>query len=191
MLFGLIEHHAMKKQTTQTATFGGGCFWCTEAVFNTLAGVMHCEPGYAGGHDPAPTYHTVCAGNTGHAEVIRIEFDPHTLTFEHLLAVFFATHDPTTPNRQGHDMGTQYRSVIFYHDEEQHRIAQANIAALDAQAAYASPIVTEVLPLTHYFPAEKYHQNYFENNPTQAYCAHVIAPKVEKTKALFAELLRR
>lgn len=163
---------------TRFATFGGGCFWCTEAVFELLPGVKSVESGYAGGHTPNPTYQQVCTGETGHAEVIRIEYDPAVVSYERLVEVFFEAHDPTTLNRQGADEGTQYRSVIFYRDEAEKAAAEKGKAA--AQAQYDDLIVTEISPLTNYYPAEKYHQDYFRNNPGQGYCAFVIRPKVSK-----------
>jgi peptide-methionine (S)-S-oxide reductase len=164
--------------TLRFATFGGGCFWCTEAVFELLPGVKSVESGYAGGHTKNPTYQQVCTGETGHAEVIRIEFDPAVVSYERLVEVFFEAHDPTTVNRQGADEGTQYRSVIFYHDDAQKAAAERGKVA--AQAQFDDPIVTEISPLTNYYPAEKYHQDYFRNNPSQGYCAFVIRPKVNK-----------
>lgn len=163
---------------TQLATFGGGCFWCTEAVFELLPGVKRVESGYAGGHVPNPTYKQICTGETGHAEVIRIEYDPAVVSYERLVEVFFEAHDPTTLNRQGADEGTQYRSVIFYHDDAQKAAAEKGKAA--AQAHFDDPIVTEISPLPKYYPAEGYHQDYFKNNPNQGYCAYVIKPKVTK-----------
>lgn len=160
------------------ATFGGGCFWCTEAVFELLPGVKSVESGYAGGRVPNPTYDQVCSGDTGHAEVIRIEFDPAVVSYERLVEVFFEAHDPTTLNRQGADEGTQYRSVIFFHDEAQRAAAEKGRAA--AQAQFDDPIVTEISPLTNYHVAERYHQDYFRNNPNQGYCSFVIRPKVSK-----------
>ncbi len=163
---------------TQLATFGGGCFWCTEAVFELLPGVKRVESGYAGGHVANPTYKQVCTGETGHAEVIRIEFDPAVVSYDRLVEVFFEAHDPTTLNRQGADEGTQYRSVIFYHDEAQKAAAEKGKAA--AQTQFDDPIVTEISPLPKYYPAEDYHQDYFKNNPNQGYCSFVIRPKVTK-----------
>lgn len=163
---------------TQLATFGGGCFWCTEAVFELLPGVKRVESGYAGGHVPNPTYKQICTGETGHAEVIRIEYDPAVVSYERLVEVFFEAHDPTTLNRQGADEGTQYRSVIFYHDDAQKAAAEKGKVA--AQAHFDDPIVTEISPLPKYYPAEGYHQDYFKNNPNQGYCAYVIKPKVTK-----------
>lgn len=175
---------------TETATLGGGCFWCLEAVFERLKGVVLCESGYSGGSDPAPTYEKICGGQTGHAEVVRLHYDPQVLSFRQILEVFFATHDPTTLNRQGNDQGTQYRSVIFFHDENQKEIAKAVMQDLEKQGAYKAPLVTELSPLVNYFPAEEHHQHYFANNPTQGYCAYVVAPKVEKTQKLFGDLLQ-
>jgi len=175
--------------TTAQATFGGGCFWCTEAVFERLAGVHAVESGYAGGQTPNPTYEQVCNGNTGHAEVIRIEFDPAIISFEDLLEVHFATHDPTTLNRQGNDRGTQYRSAIFYHDESQKAAAEACIRQLNDSGEFSDPIVTEVTPLTNYYPAENYHQDFFRLNPAQPYCNAVIPPKLAKLQKRFADKL--
>lgn len=175
--------------TTAQATFGGGCFWCTEAVFERLAGVHAVESGYAGGQTPNPTYEQVCNGNTGHAEVIRIEFDPAIISFDDLLEVHFATHDPTTLNRQGNDRGTQYRSSIFYHDEAQKAAAEACIRQLTDSGEFSDPIVTEVAPLTNYYPAENYHQDFFRLNPSQPYCSAVIPPKLAKLQKRFADKL--
>lgn len=166
---------------TELATIGGGCFWCTEAVLERVPGVRKAVSGYAGGTVANPTYEEVCTGRTGHAEVIQVEFDPTVVNYEKILEVFFESHDPTTLNRQGADEGTQYRSVIFYHDEAQ-RVA-AGRAKLAAQAHWPDPIVTEIAPLTKFYPAEKYHQDYFKNNPDQRYCAFVIKPKVKKLQS--------
>jgi len=163
---------------TEFATFGGGCFWCTEAVFELLPGVKSVVSGYAGGHTVNPTYQQICTGETGHAEVARIEFDPAVVSFEKLVEVFFMAHDPTTLNRQGADEGTQYRSVIFYHNEAQHQAAVKGKAA--AQADFEDPIVTEISPLPKFYAAEAYHQDYYKNNPNQGYCSFVIRPKVSK-----------
>ncbi len=171
------------------ATFGGGCFWCTEAVFQRLKGVEKVISGYCGGNAPEPTYEQICTGRTGHAEVIQIEFDPEVITFEKLLAVFFATHDPTTLNQQGADRGTQYRSVIYFHSSEQEEIARLTIAALNASKMFSNPIVTEVSAAVAFFPAEPYHQNYFNDNPGNGYCQVVVRGKVEKLEKLFADLL--
>ncbi len=162
------------------ATFGGGCFWCTEVIFQQLAGVARVRPGYMGGNRAHPTYEQVCSGATGHAEVVQIDYDEQTVAYEALLAVFFKTHDPTTPNRQGNDVGTQYRSAIFYHDEEQRMAAEAFISQLSAHEVYEAPIVTEVVPAQPFYEAEDYHHDYFNNNPQNPYCAAVIAPKLQK-----------
>ena len=166
--------------THELATLGGGCFWCLEAVFLRLKGVEAVVSGYCGGRTGNPTYRDICDGNTGHAEVVQIRFDPARIGYPDLLEIFFAIHDPTTPNRQGHDVGTQYRSVIFTHSAEQAVVAAQSIAALTAARAYADPIVTEVLPVPTFYPAEDYHQDYFANNPRQPYCQAVVAPKVAK-----------
>lgn len=175
----------------EQATLGGGCFWCTEAVFRQLKGIEQCESGYSGGQDPAPNYDKVCGGKTGHAEVIRLHYDPEIISFRKILAVFFAIHDPTTLNRQGNDIGTQYRSVIFFHTPEQHDTAVAFVEDLARRKIFRDKVVTEISPLLNYFPAEKYHQEYFENNPMQPYCAYVVAPKVEKAEDLFGDLFKR
>jgi peptide-methionine (S)-S-oxide reductase len=177
--------------TAQTATLAGGCFWCLEAVFDDLQGVLSVESGYAGGETEHPTYQDVCNGTTGHAEVVRIEFDPALLPFNDLLRVFFSIHDPTSLNRQGADVGTQYRSAIFYHDEAQKQAAEEIIAELQAAQLWPNPIVTEVSPLGNYYPAEDYHQEYFANNPNQPYCAAVVAPKVAKFRKQFLERLKK
>lgn len=175
---------------TEKATLGGGCFWCTEAVYLQMKGVESVKPGYSGGHVKNPAYREVCNGTTGHAEVVEIDFDPEVVTFSEILEVFFATHDPTTLNRQGADVGTQYRSAIFYHTERQKLTAEKMILDLERQGVYADPIVTEVTAFTNFFPAEDYHVNYFRNNPRQPYCQYVVAPKVEKFKKLFKEKLK-
>ena len=175
----------------ETIVFGGGCFWCTEAVFGMLEGVTKVEPGYSGGQTENPTYEQICTGTTGHAEVIKIDYDPSKIKLEDLFTVFFATHDPTTLNRQGADVGTQYRSAIFYSTPEQKAAAEKFIAELSASSKDGGPIVTEVSPLGKFWPAEDYHTNYFEQHPEQAYCQVVINPKVEKVQAKFAELLKK
>ncbi len=175
----------------ETAVVGGGCFWCTEAVFSELRGVEGVEPGYAGGTVPNPTYEQVCSGRTGHAEVVRIEFDPSVLPYRDLLTIFFTTHDPTTPDRQGADVGTQYRSVVLYRTVEEKRTAEELIASLDAQHLWRHPIVTRVEPWTTFYPAEEYHRRYFARNPGQGYCQFVIAPKVAKLRHQYADRLRR
>ncbi len=172
------------------ATLAGGCFWCLEAAFEQLEGVISVLPGYMGGHDPAPTYEKVCSGDTGHAEVVHIEFDPSRIDYETLLTVFFTIHDPTTLNRQGHDVGTQYRSAVFYHDDDQRRQALAMIAHLNAENLWGAPVVTEVTPATTFHVAEPYHHQYFRQNPYQGYCMAVVAPKAMKVRANFAALLK-
>jgi peptide-methionine (S)-S-oxide reductase len=174
----------------QKATFGGGCFWCTEAVFLDLKGVSKVQSGYSGGKVKNPTYRDVCTGTTGHAEVIQITYDPSKVSYEDLLEVFWNTHDPTTLNRQGADEGTQYRSVVFYHNEEQKRIAEQYKKQLEAAHIYKDPIVTEISPLTNFYVAEDYHQNYFALNQNAGYCQYVIRPKVEKFKKQFAAKLK-
>jgi peptide-methionine (S)-S-oxide reductase len=169
---------------------GGGCFWCLEAVFEQLRGVEKVVSGYAGGHVPNPTYHDVCSGSTGHAEVVQVSFNPATISFADILDVFFATHDPTTLNRQGADVGTQYRSAIFYHSPQQKEIAEQKVAELDAARVWGAPIVSEVVPFETFYPAEEYHQEYYRLNPTQAYCQIVISPKVAKFRKEFANRLR-
>lgn len=171
----------------ETATLAGGCFWCLEAVFDTLQGVEGVVSGYSGGFVINPTYHQVCDGKTGHAEVVQITFDPAAISFSELLEVFFALHDPTTLNRQGADVGPQYRSAIFYHSPQQRDTAKALIAALTADRVFDNPVVTEVTPATKFYPAEDYHQEYFVNNPRQPYCMAVVSPKVAKMRQKFAD----
>jgi peptide-methionine (S)-S-oxide reductase len=173
----------------ELATFGSGCFWCTEAVFDQLKGVKSVVSGYSGGQKENPTYEQVSGGNTGHAEVIQVTYDPAEISFTDLLRVFWQTHDPTTLNRQGHDVGTQYRSAVFYHNDIQRRLAEEYKRQLDASGTFGAPIVTEITPFTKFFPAEKYHQEYFALNPGQRYCEYVIRPKVEKFRKEFEELL--
>ena len=175
---------------SETATLGGGCFWCLEAAFQRLQGVESVVSGYAGGTVPDPDYRQVCAGTTGHAEVVQVRFDNAVIDFATLLQVFFTIHDPTTLNRQGADVGTQYRSVIFYHDPAQEQIARAVIADLCAQTVWDAPIVTQVLPLPTFYPAESYHQDYYRQNPYQGYCQVVISPKLAKLRERHAGLLR-
>lgn len=174
---------------TELATFGTGCFWCTEAIFQRVKGVVRVESGYSGGHVDNPTYKQVSTGTTGHAEVLRIEFDPSIVTFETLLEVFWHTHDPTTLNRQGADVGPQYRSAIFFHNETQKIKALASRHNTEQAKLWKDPIVTEISPLINYYAAEDYHQNYFNNNPNAGYCNYVIAPKVKKFKEQFPDLL--
>ena len=171
----------------QTITLAGGCFWCVEAVFEQLRGVVDVQSGYGNGHAPAPTYEAVCSGSTGHAEVVRVRFDPRRLALEDVLQVFFATHDPTTRNRQGADVGTQYRSGIYYGDESQRQVIERVLA--EANHELGGQVVTEVEPLANYSPAEPYHQHYFANNPSQGYCAAVIGPKLEKFRRVFKDKL--
>jgi peptide-methionine (S)-S-oxide reductase len=176
----------------ETATLGGGCFWCTEAVFLGVEGVLSVQSGYAGGHAKEPSYEQVCDGDTGHAEVVKVEFDPALIGYRDVLEIFFATHDPTQLNRQGNDVGTQYRSVIFTHSDAQRRVALEVIDELRKQRIFDGQIVTEVTPLNgNYFPAEDYHQNYFEQHPNQGYCAFVVAPKVAKFRQKFAHRLKK
>jgi peptide-methionine (S)-S-oxide reductase len=174
----------------EVATLGGGCFWCLEAVFEQLRGVERVQSGYAGGTVADPSYHQVCTGTTGHAEVVQVTFDPAVVSFRDVLDVFFATHDPTTLNRQGPDVGTQYRSAIFYHSPEQKRVAEVRIAELNAAGIWDAPIVTEVVPLQAFYPAEAYHQGYFRANPRQPYCQAVVSPKVAKFRKQFAAKLK-
>jgi peptide-methionine (S)-S-oxide reductase len=173
-----------------TATFGSGCFWCTEAIFENVKGVSKVVSGYAGGKVFNPTYEEVCSGSTGHAEVVQITFDSSIVSFEELLEIFWQTHDPTTLNRQGADVGTQYRSVIFYHDENQKEKAKYFKDKLNSEGIWKNPIVTEISPLTEFFIAEKYHQDYYTNNPNQGYCSFVITPKLEKFKKIFKDKLK-
>jgi peptide-methionine (S)-S-oxide reductase len=173
-----------------TATFGEGCFWCSEAVFQNLKGVKSVVSGFSGGAVENPSYEDVCTGRTGHAEVSQVTYDPAVISFEDLLKVFWQTHDPTTLNRQGHDSGTQYRSAIFYHTDEQKRIAEQYKQQLDASKVFKDPIVTEITAFKNFYPAEKYHQNYFNLNPSQQYCQFVIRPKVEKFNKEFKSMLK-
>ncbi len=175
----------------QTATLAGGCFWCLEAVYDELKGVHSVESGYAGGHVDNPSYRDVCTGNTGHAEVVQIQFDPNIVSYRDLLNVFFTIHDPTTLNRQGADIGTQYRSAIFYHDEEQKKITEEVIKDLNAKKIWDNPIVTEVTKFDKFYKAEDYHQEYFAHNPYQPYCQVVVAPKVAKFRKHFIEMLKK
>ncbi len=181
------EHQSGK----EIATLAGGCFWCLEAVYDKLEGVESVESGYMGGHTPKPTYRDVCGGDTGHAEVVQITFDTKALSFRDVLEVFFVIHDPTTLNRQGNDAGTQYRSSIFYHSPQQKAEAEEMIAALSTDKAFPSAIVTEIVPAVQFHDAEKYHQEYFENNPNQPYCQYVVAPKLAKFRAKFARKMKR
>lgn len=184
-----MTNDARVNTENEIAVFGGGCFWCTEAIFKELRGVISVEPGYTGGTKERPTYEEVCSGTTGHAEAIRITYDPKLIAFRDLLTVFFATHDPTTPNRQGNDVGTQYRSAIFYTTPQQKEEAEHFIAELEKQSTLGGHVVTEITPLSTFFEAEGYHRDYFARNPEKAYCQIVINPKLEKVQKQFAELL--
>lgn len=188
--FTITEMSATQNDKLDTATFGAGCFWCVEAVFSELKGVKSVQSGYMGGHKKNPTYRQVCDGTTGHAEVAQIVFDPQIITFEELLEVFWQTHDPTTLNRQGNDVGSQYRSAIFYHDTEQQRKAEYYKESLDKSGAWSSPIVTEIVPASEFYIAEDYHQDYYKYNASQGYCQYVIAPKMEKFRKAFSDKLK-
>ncbi|MBX7219103.1 MAG: peptide-methionine (S)-S-oxide reductase MsrA [Blastocatellia bacterium] len=180
----------MSQTNVEQATLGGGCFWCLEAVFLGLKGVQQVVSGYCGGSLANPSYMLVCTGMTGHAEVVQVTFDPAVLSFRELLEVFFAMHDPTTLNRQGADVGTQYRSAVFYHSETQRETAQAVVRELTEQKVFNGPIVTEITPLPTFYPAEEYHQRYFERNPNQGYCLAVVSPKVAKFRSKFAAKMK-
>ena len=179
-----------KPAQTDSATLGAGCFWCVEAVFQNLKGVVSVTSGYSGGTIKNPSYREVCTGNTGHAEVCNIVYDPSKISFDEILEVFWKTHDPTTMNQQGNDVGTQYRSAIFYHNEKQKELAEKYKKALNESGAFNGPIVTEIAPYTNFYKAEDYHQNYFNENGDQPYCRFVIQPKVEKFKAVFKDKLK-
>ncbi len=175
----------------ETATLAAGCFWCVEAVLDDLVGVEDVVSGYSGGHKINPTYQEVCSETTGHAEVVQIRFDPETISFADILRIFFTVHDPTTLNRQGNDIGSSYRSAIFYHSDEQRKTAEEVVAEITAEHLYPNPVVTEITPFDKFWSAEDYHQEYFANNPTQGYCAAVVAPKVAKFRSKFASRLKR
>ncbi|WP_242692274.1 peptide-methionine (S)-S-oxide reductase MsrA [Aridibaculum aurantiacum] len=181
----------MSNINTDTATFGAGCFWCVEAVFQQLEGVLKVTSGYSGGHVKNPTYEQVCEKNTGHVEVTQIVYDPAKISYDELLEVFWKTHDPTTPNQQGNDVGPQYRSAVFYHNEEQKRLAEGYKEQLDKAGAWSNPIVTTVEPLKNFYEAENYHQDYYNNNPNQMYCRYVIQPKLEKFQKVFKDKLKK
>lgn len=185
------SYFAMDNVSTDTATFGTGCFWCTEAVFQELKGVLKVNSGYSGGNVANPTYEQVTSKKTGHAEVVQIVFDPNLISFDELLEVFWQVHDPTTLNRQGADVGPQYRSAIFYHNTEQKDKATFYKEKLDKSGAFQNPIVTEISPLKNFYIAEDYHQNFYTNNPTYGYCSYVIKPKLDKFRKVFAEKLRQ
>lgn len=177
-------------ETTATATLAGGCFWCIESAFNQVQGIKLATSGYAGGHVDSPSYEAVCKGDTGHAEVVQLTYYPDQISYREILEIFFALHDPTQLNRQGNDVGTQYRSAVFYHNEEQKAATEAIIQEMTDDRVWPDPIVTEVVPLSNYSAAEDYHQSYFKNNPQNQYCAMVVAPKLAKFKKTFAERLR-
>lgn len=204
LVFSLLIINAASAQSTankqtmkgnmknlEKATFGMGCFWCSEAVFERVKGVETVVSGYAGGKTSNPTYEEVCSGSTGFAESIQITYDPAVITYDELLEIFWKTHDPTTLNRQGNDIGTQYRSVIFYHNEKQKKLAEEYKEKLDKSGAWDKPIVTEIVPFTNFYSAEDYHQDYYANNPHQGYCAYVISPKVEKFEKVFKDKLKK
>jgi peptide-methionine (S)-S-oxide reductase len=174
----------------EVATVGGGCFWCTEAVFTELRGVERVDSGYAGGTTPQPSYEQVCTGRTGHAEVVQVTFDPRVLSYHDLLSIFFTVHDPTTLNRQGADVGTQYRSVVFYHDDRQKAVAEQVIREIEHEKVWGKKIVTEVVPFTAFYPAEEYHRDYFARNTSGGYCQMVIAPKVAKFRSKYSDRLK-
>lgn len=174
----------------ELATFGNGCFWCTEAVFQELEGVETVMPGYTGGQVENPTYKQVCSGTTGHAEVLQVSYNPDKISYEELLEVFWATHDPTTLNRQGNDVGTQYRSAVFYHNQEQKQLAEKYKKELEASGAYDDPIVTEIVPLEKFYPAENYHVNYYNTHGHEPYCSFVIRPKLDKFRKVFQQKLK-
>jgi peptide-methionine (S)-S-oxide reductase len=183
---------AVRSSATQVATLGGGCFWCVEAVFSELKGVTKAESGYAGGHVKNPSYEDVCTDETGHAEVVQITFDPSVISYRQILQVFFSVHDPTTLNRQGNDVGEQYRSIIFYHDEEQKKVASEVVDEVNKEKIWGNkPVVTQLVPFTTFYKAEDYHQNYFKNNPRQAYCQVIIAPKVAKFRKHYFDQLKK
>jgi peptide-methionine (S)-S-oxide reductase len=183
-------HHDRAPAGFQCATLAGGCFWCLEAAFERLDGVVAVVSGYMGGHLPNPDYHSVCRGDSGHAEVVRVTFDPHALSYHDLLEVFFVIHDPTTQDRQGNDVGTQYRSAIFFHSPEQQRDAEALIRHLDRQRVFSAPIVTQIVPALDFHTAEGYHQQYFRNHSQQPYCRFVVAPKLAKLREKFASRMK-
>jgi peptide-methionine (S)-S-oxide reductase len=185
-----VDHPPDRSARPELATIGGGCFWCTEAVFTEVRGVESVVPGYAGGAIPNPSYEQVCGGRTGHAEVVQVRFRPDELSYHDLLTIFMTTHDPTTVNRQGNDAGPQYRSIILYHSPEQKATAEAVVRELEAQQLWRGHIVTELIPLTVFYPAEEYHHRYFERNPYAGYCRMVIAPKVTKFRKQYTDRLR-
>jgi len=191
ILMLLIFSNEIMGKELEKATLGGGCFWCTEAVYLELKGVVDVKPGYSGGHVKNPSYKEVCNETTGHAEVVQITFDPEVVSYSEILEVFFVTHDPTTLNRQGNDVGTQYRSAIFYHSEAQKQTAKKVIELLEQEKAYKNSIVTEVTEFKAFYPAEDYHINYFARNKNQPYCQYVVAPKVEKFRKVFKDKMKK
>lgn len=192
ILFAVIMNTSSEKENNfEKATLGGGCFWCTEAVYKELNGVIEVQPGYSGGHVKNPAYREVCNGITGHAEVVQITYDPQIVSFSEILEVFFMTHDPTTLNRQGNDVGTQYRSAIFYHSEKQKQTAREVIRLFAEEKVYEDPILTEVTAFDAFYKAEDYHKNYFEKNKNQPYCQFIVAPKVEKFRKIFKDKLKK
>jgi len=190
VLFIQNELYSQINKKMEIATFGSGCFWCSEAIFEKLKGVESVESGYSGGHDKNPTYTEVCKGTTGHAEVIQIKYNPDIITYKDLLEVFWQTHDPTTLNRQGADVGTQYRSVIFYHNQQQKQLAEEYKKKLDDAGIYNKPIVTEISEFSVFYKAEDYHQDYYKNNKAQSYCSFVITPKLDKFKKVFKDKIK-
>jgi len=188
--FFLVAGNIMSKEL-EKATLGGGCFWCTEAIYKQLNGIESVMPGYSGGHIKNPSYKEVCTGRTGHAEVVQVEFDPTVVSYTEVLEVFFSTHNPTTLNRQGADVGTQYRSAVFFHSEEQKQIAEKVINLFEEVNVYKEPIVTEVTGFDKFYPAEDYHKNYFAQNKNQPYCQMVVAPKIEKFEKIFKDKLKK
>jgi peptide-methionine (S)-S-oxide reductase len=184
------QAHDQDYMDSEVATLGGGCFWCLEPIYADLKGVKDVVVGYSGGSVPDPSYEQVCTGRTGHAEVVQVRFDPETVSYREILEVFFAVHDPTTPNRQGADVGPQYRSAIFYHDEDQRRVAEDVIQELEEEDIWGKPIVTEVSPIKEFYEAEEYHQEYYQKNPNQGYCRVVIAPKVSKFRQKYQSQLK-
>lgn len=191
IVFLVFNYMNAQKNLYQTATLGMGCFWCTEAIFQNLKGVVSVMPGYAGGHVKNPSYEEVCQGNTGHTEVAQIIFDPNQISFQEILQVFFQVHDPTSLNRQGEDVGFQYRSVIFYHNDEQKKIAESIKEKLNEEKVFEKPVVTAIEPFSNFYPAEDYHRNYFRRNSDKPYCQIVIKPKVEKFEKIFKEKLKK
>lgn len=189
-VFGLIISSSAMAKNLEQATLGGGCFWCTEAVYLELKGVVDVKPGYSGGHVKNPSYEEVCTGTTGHAEVVEITFDADVVSFSEILQVFFMTHDPTTLNRQGNDVGPQYRSVIFYHSENQKEEAEKVIKLFEEEKVYDKPIVTKVEPFSAFYVAEDYHQNYYNRNKSQGYCEYIITPKLDKFRKIFKDQLK-